>query len=93
MGAVVDPFVGGGDPLAGRNGCGMADHSHDITMPTHFGAQYAKAIVCVVVSDALNEARQYFLVCCFWCGFISGAHFLERPLTQGGDSLFGRVEI
>jgi hypothetical protein len=61
VGAVVDPFAGGGDPLAGRDGCGVADHGHDVTMPAHLGAQNAKAILCVVVSDALYEARQHFL--------------------------------
>jgi hypothetical protein len=31
-------------------------------MPARLGAQNAKAILCVVVGDALNEARQHFLV-------------------------------
>jgi hypothetical protein len=30
---IVDPFARGCDPLTGRNGRGMADHVHDITMP------------------------------------------------------------
>jgi len=40
----------------------MADHGHNVTMPAHFGAQDAKAIFCVVVGDALDEAREHFLV-------------------------------
>ena len=44
--AVVDPFAGGGDPFAGRNGRGVANHGHDITMPARLGAQNAKAILC-----------------------------------------------
>ena len=61
VGAVVDPFARGGDPLAGRNGCGMADHGHDITMPARLGAQNAEAILGIVVGDALDEAGQHFL--------------------------------
>jgi hypothetical protein len=30
---IADPFARGCDPLTGRNGRGMADHGHDITMP------------------------------------------------------------
>jgi hypothetical protein len=45
VGAVVDALAGGGDPLAGRNGCGMADHGHDVTMSVCPGAQDAKAIL------------------------------------------------
>jgi hypothetical protein len=38
MGAVVDPFARGSDPLACRNGWGVTDHSHDITMPARRSA-------------------------------------------------------
>ena len=62
VGAVVDPFARGGDPFAGRNGCGVADHGHNVTMPARLGTQNAKAILCVVVGDALDEAREHFLV-------------------------------
>ena len=61
MGAVVDPFAGGRDPLAGGNGCGMANHGHDVTMPARLGAQNAKTIFGVVVGYSLDEARQHFL--------------------------------
>ena len=61
VGAVVDPFARGGDPLAGRDGCGMADHGHQVTMPARFGAQNAEAILGIVVGDALDEAGQHFL--------------------------------
>jgi hypothetical protein len=40
----------------------MADHGHDITMTTRPGAQNAEAVLGIMVGDALNEARQYFLV-------------------------------
>jgi hypothetical protein len=34
----------------------MADKGHDITMPARLGSQNAKAILGVVVGDALVEA-------------------------------------
>jgi hypothetical protein len=49
-------------PLAGRNGCGVTNHGHDVTIPARLGTQNAKAILCVVVGDALDEARQHLLV-------------------------------
>jgi hypothetical protein len=35
----------------------MADHGHKITMPARLGPQNAEAILGVVVSDALDQAR------------------------------------
>ena len=61
VGAVVDPFARGGDPLTGGNGSGMADHGHDVTMPTRLGAQNAEAILGVMIGDALNEIGQHLL--------------------------------
>ena len=61
VGAIVDPFARGRDPLAGGNGCGVADHRHEITMAARLGAQNAEAILGVVVGDALDEAGQHFL--------------------------------
>ena len=61
VGAVVDPFARGRDPLTGGNGCGMANHGHDIPMPAHLGAQNAEAVLGIVVGDALDKARQNFL--------------------------------
>ena len=49
VGAVVDPFAGGRDPLAGRNGCGMANHGHQVAMPARLDPQNAKAILGIVV--------------------------------------------
>src|SRR3989442_14068981 len=54
VGAVVDPFAGGRDPLAGGNGGGMANHGHDVTMPARPGAQNAKAVLGVVVGYSLD---------------------------------------
>ena len=39
----------------------MADNRHDITMAARLGAQYAEAVVGVVVGNALDEAGQHFL--------------------------------
>src|SRR5580704_4615690 len=60
MGAVIDPFARGRDPLAGRDGCGMADHRHEITMPASLRAQDAKAVLGIVVGDALDQTGQNF---------------------------------
>jgi hypothetical protein len=39
----------------------VANHGHDVTISTRLGPQNAKAILGVVVGDALYEARQHFL--------------------------------
>jgi hypothetical protein len=54
MGAVIHQLPGRRDPLAGGYGGGMADHGHDIPMSARLGAQDAKFIFNVVVSDALD---------------------------------------
>jgi len=54
MGAVVDPFARGCDPFAGRNGCGMANHGHHVTMAGCFGAQNAKAVLSIMVGYPLD---------------------------------------
>jgi len=64
IGAVVDPIARGGDPLAGRNGRRVPNHGHDIAMPSRLGPQDAEAIFGIVIGDALDEARQNFLIQC-----------------------------
>ena len=49
VGAIVDPSAGGRDPLASRNGRGMANNGYDVTMSPRPGAENAKTIVGVVV--------------------------------------------
>jgi hypothetical protein len=61
MGAIVDPFACGRDPLAGGIGCGMTDHGDDITMPTRLSSQNAEAVLGVVIGDAFDKAGQHFL--------------------------------
>jgi hypothetical protein len=63
--AVVDPFAQSRDPLTGRNGCGLADHRHEVTFPARLGAQ--ESILGIVIGDPLDEAGQDFM-----CGSGSG---------------------
>ena len=39
----------------------MSDNGYDITMPARLGPQYAKAILDIVVRDALDETGKNFL--------------------------------
>jgi hypothetical protein len=39
----------------------MADHGDDITMPACLGPQNAKAILRIMVGDALDETGKYLL--------------------------------
>ena len=39
----------------------MANHRHDVTMATCPGAQNAEAVLGIMESYALDEARQHFL--------------------------------
>src|SRR5262249_54138324 len=57
MGAVVNPFARGRG-----NGCGIANHGHDVTMPARLGAQNAKTVLGVVVGHSLDEACQHLAV-------------------------------
>jgi len=52
-GAIVDPFAGRGDPLAGGNDGGVADDGHQITN--------AEAVLRVVKGNPLDEACEHFL--------------------------------
>src|SRR5262249_45635702 len=62
VGAVVDPFAGGRDPLASGNGGGMPNHGHDVTMPARLSAHDAKTVLSVVVGYSLDEACQHLAV-------------------------------
>jgi hypothetical protein len=39
----------------------MADNGHDITMPARLGPQNAKAILDIMVRDALDETSEHLL--------------------------------
>jgi hypothetical protein len=59
--AIVDPFARRCDPLTGGNSRRMTDNSHDIPMSPRHGPQDAKAVLHIVVRDALDEACKDFL--------------------------------
>ena len=61
MRAVVDPFARRGDPLPGRNRCGLADDGHQITMSARLRLESAEAVLGIVEGDPLDEARKDFL--------------------------------
>jgi hypothetical protein len=61
VGAVIDPLARGDDPFAGRNGSGMADNRHDITVSARPRAQNAETILSVVVGYSLHKARKHFV--------------------------------
>ena len=54
VGAVVDPAARRSDPLASRNGGSVADQGDEFAMATGFDANDAKAVVSVLVGDALD---------------------------------------
>jgi hypothetical protein len=57
MGAIVHPFSQRRDPLAGRDGCGVAYHRHEVAVPARLRPQHAEAVLRIVKGDALDEAR------------------------------------
>src|SRR5208283_5537889 len=61
VGAIVDPFAGCGDPLAGRDDGGVADHGHQIAMSARLRPEHAEAVLGVVESDPLEKACENFL--------------------------------
>ena len=54
MGAVVDPFAGRGDPLARRDGRGVADDRHQIAVSARLGPENTEAVLGVLEGDPLN---------------------------------------
>jgi hypothetical protein len=61
MGAVVDPFTGGGDPFAGGDCRGVANYCHQIAVSTRLRPKNAEAILGVVEGDPFDEASEDFL--------------------------------
>ena len=62
---------------AGGNGCGMANHGDDVTMPARLGAQHAEAILAVVVGHSLDETSQHS-----WSDGL-GSTFMNRVAQVG----------
>jgi hypothetical protein len=47
--------------MSGADSCGVTHHGHNVAAPARLGAQNAKAILGVVISYPLDQARQHFL--------------------------------
>jgi hypothetical protein len=61
MRAVVDPFAGCRDPLASRDGGGVADDRDQIAVPARFCAENAETVLLIMEGDALYKAGEHFL--------------------------------
>ena len=61
VGAVVDPFARGGDPLAGGDRGGVPDGGDQVAVPTRLDAQNAETVLGIVEGDPLDETCQDFL--------------------------------
>ena len=57
----------------------MPDNGHDITMTARLGPQHAKAILGVMIRDALDETGENFLRLILGRVF----HYFEQPGCQG----------
>src|SRR6266568_3174982 len=75
-GTVVDPVAGGCNPLAGRYRGGMADQGDQLAVATGLNPQDAKAVLGVLVSDALDQSGEHFVI--GWCALVlhNGRHTL-----------------
>ena len=62
MGAVVDPFARGGDPLAGGDRGRVADDGDEIAMAARLDAQHAKAVLGIMERDPLDGAGEHLAV-------------------------------
>ena len=82
----------------------MADNGHDITVPARLGPQNAKAILGIMVRDALDETGKNLLrlvlgrVFHGWCGRVTGCThaILLRPATgrqHWSRDLVSRVKL
>jgi hypothetical protein len=61
VGAIVHPFAGCGDPLAGGNDRGVTDDGHQIAVSACLRPEHAEAVLGVVEGDPLDEAGEHFL--------------------------------
>ncbi len=66
VGAVVDPVAGRCNPLAGRDRGGMADQGDQLAAAAGLNADDAKAILGVLVGDALDQSGEHLTI--GWCG-------------------------
>ena len=62
MGAVVRPVAGGHNPLAGGDHGSVANDGDEIAVTTRLDPNDAKAIVGILVGDALNQPGQHLAI-------------------------------
>jgi hypothetical protein len=60
MSAVIRPVTGGRNPLTGGNHSRVANDRDKIAVTTRLDSNDAKAIVSVLVGDALDQPGQHF---------------------------------
>jgi hypothetical protein len=66
VGAVVRPVANGRNPLTGRNHGGVANDRDEIAVTARLDPNDAKAIVGILVGDALNQPGQHFPIGWLW---------------------------
>ncbi len=90
MCAVVLPITARCKPLAGRNRRRVSDRCDEIAMPARLHAQYAEAILFIMIGDPFDEARQNFEV-------VLNRHIRLRPgvafIQRSGYRLCPPLEI
>ena len=70
MGAVVDPVPRCGDPLAGRYNGGVPHHGDEVAVAPRLDPNDTKAVLGVLVADALDQPRQHLSIGWMGCGFM-----------------------
>src|ERR1700726_2525451 len=83
MGAVVSPFAGCRDPLASRDGGGVADDRDKIAVPACLCPENAETVLVIMEGDALYKARQHFLGRWFRLRLHLCWRFWRRPAASG----------
>ena len=66
MSAVIRPVTRGRDPLTGGNDGGMANDRDEIAVTTRLHPDNAKAVLGVLVGDALNQPSKHLPVGWLW---------------------------
>jgi hypothetical protein len=61
MGPIIRPFPCGRNPLTGGNHGGVANDGDKIAVAACLDPNDAKAVVGILVGDALDETRHHFL--------------------------------
>ena len=89
VGAVVDPFARRGDPLAGGDRRGVADHGDEIAMAARLDPQNAEAVLGIVERHPLDQAGEHLLGRCFRLRL--HAEMLRSPVSARATPSNGRA--